>query len=83
MQRIADGSGGTGYRPDLARFPNDPEAFVSTTRGAQKLLDKRRRQGWGDPLPPQAALVEHPEPPAPDIRALVDEALAEQLPPEV
>ncbi len=34
------------YRSDLARFPNDPEAFVDGPRAVKKLWDKRQRQGW-------------------------------------
>ena len=39
---------GTGhdYREDLARFPNDPEAYVDGPTAVRKLLDKRKRQGW-------------------------------------
>jgi predicted nucleic acid-binding Zn ribbon protein len=33
------------YREDLARFPNDPEAFVDGPRALKKLLDKRKREG--------------------------------------
>lgn len=34
------------YREDLARFPNDPEAFVDGPRALEKLKDKRKRAGW-------------------------------------
>ena len=34
------------YREDLARFPNDPEAFVDGPTAVRKLLDKRKREGW-------------------------------------
>lgn len=34
------------YREDLARFPNDPEALVDGPRALQRLMDKRKRQGW-------------------------------------
>lgn len=37
---------GKDYREDLARFPNDPEAYVNGKADVQKLLDKRKRQGW-------------------------------------
>jgi len=38
-----------GYRPDLARFSNDPEATVSGPRSLQKLIDTRKaRDGWVD-----------------------------------
>jgi len=36
------------YREDLARFPGDPEAYVDGPRSLQKLIDKRKRQGWVD-----------------------------------
>lgn len=39
------------YREDLSRRPNDPEAFVTSKRGLKKLIEKRQRQGWGDPVP--------------------------------
>ena len=38
--------GWTEYREDLARFPNDPQAFVSGPRAKQKLIDLRKREGW-------------------------------------
>ena len=34
------------YREDLARYPNDPQAFVSGPRAKQKLIDQRKREGW-------------------------------------
>ena len=34
------------YRSDLARFPNDPQAYVSGPRAKQKLIDQRKREGW-------------------------------------
>lgn len=34
------------YRDDLARFAGDPEAYVDGPRSLQKLIDKRKREGW-------------------------------------
>lgn len=35
------------YRDDLARFPGDREAFVTSPQQVQRLADKRRREdGW-------------------------------------
>lgn len=34
------------YREDLSRFPGDPEAYVSSPKELQKLIDKRKREGW-------------------------------------
>ena len=34
------------YRSDLARFPNDPQAYVSGPSAKKKLIDQRRREGW-------------------------------------
>jgi hypothetical protein len=34
------------YRSDLARFPGDPQAYVSGPRAKQKLIDQRKREGW-------------------------------------
>lgn len=34
------------YREDLARFPNDPEAYVDGPTSLSKLKDKRKREGW-------------------------------------
>lgn len=34
------------YRDDLARFVGDPEAYVDGPRALQRLIDKRKRQGW-------------------------------------
>lgn len=34
------------YREDLARFPNDPEAYVDGPTALAKLKDKRLREGW-------------------------------------
>lgn len=43
--RGADGHGND-YREDLAAHPNDPDAWVSGPRSLQRLIDKRKRQGW-------------------------------------
>ena len=52
------------YRSDLARFANDPEAFVGGKASAQKVIDtRRRRDGWGDPV----KTSDLPEPHAPKI----------------
>jgi len=37
------------YRPDLSRFPGDPQANVSSKIGLGKLVQQRQREGWGDP----------------------------------
>lgn len=42
--------GGSSYQACLARHVNDPEAFCDGPRDVQKLVDKRRREGWGDPI---------------------------------
>jgi len=34
------------YRDDLARFAGDPEAYTDGPKSVQRLIDKRRRQGW-------------------------------------
>jgi hypothetical protein len=34
------------YRDDLARFPGDPEARVDGPAAVQRLIDKRKREGW-------------------------------------
>lgn len=34
------------YREDLARFPNDPEAYTDGPTAVKKLWDRRQRQGW-------------------------------------
>lgn len=34
------------YREDLAAYPGDPEAFVSSKTDVDKLVDKRLREGW-------------------------------------
>lgn len=34
------------YREDLARFPGDPEAYVDSPTAVNKLIDKRKRDGW-------------------------------------
>ena len=36
------------YREDLARFPNDPQAYVSGPRAKKNLIDKRKREGWSE-----------------------------------
>lgn len=41
---------GSGYHATLARFPNDPQAYVESPGQLQKLVDQRRREGWGDPI---------------------------------
>jgi len=34
------------YREDLARFPNDPQAYVNSDGQVKKLIDQRKREGW-------------------------------------
>lgn len=52
------------YRADLARFPNDPEAFVSGPHSLQRLVDKRKREGWVEG-PPLSELMDAPRTPKP------------------
>lgn len=35
------------YQPGLARFPGDPEAFVSRTKGRGYIKELCQRRGWG------------------------------------
>lgn len=35
-----------GYQPGLAQRVNDPEAYVEGPHSLQKLVDKRKRQGY-------------------------------------
>ena len=42
---------GDDYREDLARFPGDPEAWVGGPLSLNKLIEKRKRQGWTEGLP--------------------------------
>ena len=49
------------YREDLARFPNDPEAYVDGPRAVQKLWDKRQRQGWT-----RREITSNPKPKSPE-----------------
>lgn len=46
--RALRGESGSGhdYREDLAEYPGDPDAYVDGPRALQKLIDKRKRQGW-------------------------------------
>lgn len=48
VRRSLQGADGIGsdYREDLARFPGDPEAFVTGPTSLRRLIDKRKRQGW-------------------------------------
>ena len=75
------------YREDLARFPGDPEAFVTTPQQVDRLTEKRQRQGWilrdedwGDMFNtmPSGSLEDGPEIEG-DGRALVQEAYEEAL----
>lgn len=34
------------YEADLARFPDDPQAYIETEWGRKKLEDQRLREGW-------------------------------------
>ena len=45
-RRISRRSDGPDYHPELARFPGDPEARTSSKRDLDKLIDKRKREGW-------------------------------------
>lgn len=42
--------GGPSYQACLARHVNDPQAYCDGPRDVQKLVDQRRREGWGDPI---------------------------------
>ena len=46
------------YRPDLSRFPGDPDAFVSGPKSLDKLIEKRKRAGWVVGKPGSLADVE-------------------------
>jgi hypothetical protein len=50
------------YRDDLARFAGDPEAYVDGPAALQKLIDKRKRQGWQMSRDFSSALGEGPNP---------------------
>lgn len=39
-------AGFTDYREDLALHPGDKEAFVNSPQQADRLVEKRKRQGW-------------------------------------
>lgn len=39
----------SGYHPGLARFPNDPEAHVGGDDSLQRLVTRRKHQGWVEP----------------------------------
>ena len=43
---------GVDYREDLARYPGDPQAYVSGPVTLRRLVDQRKREGWveGPPL---------------------------------
>lgn len=34
------------YREDLARFRGDPQAFVNSPQQVDRLVEKRKREGW-------------------------------------
>jgi len=34
------------YRADLARFPNDPQAFLDGPAAKKRLIEQRKREGW-------------------------------------
>ena len=36
----------SGYHPGIARFPNDPEAYVGGDDSLRRVVDKRLAQGW-------------------------------------
>ena len=47
----------TGYRHDLAEFKDDPAAYVTGPHSLQRLIEKRKRQGWIVGKPGSAADV--------------------------
>lgn len=53
----------TGYQPCLARYPNDPTAYVDGPRALSKLIDDRKRRGWGDPVSPSDVASKNTTPP--------------------
>lgn len=65
------------YREDLARFPNDPEAWVDGPQSLQKLIDKRKRAGW-EMKPVSEASRPH-KPPEVDGEKLVRDSYEEAL----
>ena len=48
----------TGYRHDLAEKENDPAAYVTGPHSLQRLIEKRKRQGWIVGKPGSAADVD-------------------------
>lgn len=64
------------YREDLARFPNDPEAFVDGPTALKKLIEKRKRQGIDYQPVSNAAPAVEDENPAPR-KSLIAEAYEE------
>lgn len=68
----------TAYRPDLSRFPNDPDAHVSGPDSLNRLIEKRKRAGWIVGKPGSLADVDVPtmQPKGPE-RDLFAESLRE------
>lgn len=75
------------YREDLARFPGDPQAFVTTPQAVERLKSQRQREGWllrdedwGDMYDtmPKGSLDEGPDLGV-DGRELIQEAYEEAL----
>ena len=36
----------SGYHPGLARYPNDPQAYVDGSHSLQRRVSQRLREGW-------------------------------------
>ena len=73
----------TGYRHDLAEKANDPAAYVTGPHSLQRLIEKRKRQGWIVGKPGSAADVDaNAHKPGRDAQEAVDEAFeeAKQIP---
>lgn len=65
------------YREDLARFPNDPEAWVDGPRALAALMDKRKRAGWT--FKPVSEADQPKPPPEVDGEKLIRESYEEAL----
>lgn len=76
------------YREDLARFPGDKQAFVNSPEQTDRLVEKRKREGWrvrdedwGDMANtlPKGSLSEAPEISAKEDAALIEKSLEKAL----
>lgn len=70
----------SGYHPGLARFPNDPEAYVDGEDSLRRVMDKRKAQGYVQVTAQDLAPPDKPEgldPGGDLLRASFEEARAE------